>query len=135
MRKFPSIEEVHEMLDSICEEIPHEFFEGLNEGIVLLPQVKYHPQSMGNDLVILGEYHYSVTGNNIRIYYGSFRRMFPGISEQGLRRKLKDTLLHEFTHHLERRAGQKNLEYADARRMEEYKRRYRNRIKRRNKED
>lgn len=126
MADFPSIEEVHIMLDEIAEEIPKEFFNKLNEGVVLLPKYKLHPESTGqNPLYILGEYRRSVTGRNIVIYYGSFERVHNVISEESLKRKLRDTLLHEFTHHLESLAGEKGLEIKDAENLEKF----RNRIK------
>lgn len=124
MYDFPDIEEIHQMLDEIAEEIPQEFFEDLNEGIVLLPKYKLHPESRSSDrLYIMGEYRRSITGRNIVIYYGSFERVHCGVSKQKLRQILKDTLLHEFTHHLESKAGERGLEIKDA----EYLRRYRDR--------
>ena len=69
MDGFPSIEEVHAMLDEIAEGLPSEFFEKLNEGIVLLPRYKIHPSSRDNSrLYIMGEYSVSITGRNIKIY-------------------------------------------------------------------
>ncbi len=119
---FPDIEEMHQMLDEIAEEIPQEFFEGLNEGIVLLPRYKLHPESRSSDrLYIMGEYRKSITGRNIAIYYGSFERVHYGISKEKLRQILKDTLLHEFTHHLESLAGERGLEIKDAERLRRYR--------------
>lgn len=122
MDNFPSIEEVNIMLDEISEEIPAEFFGKLNEGIVLLSQHKNHPESKpDNKLYIMGEYRRSITGRNIVIYYGSFEKVYSGISETSLRQKLKDTLLHEFTHHIESLAGEKGLEIKDAQSMAKYR--------------
>ena len=122
MDNFPSIEEIHVMLDEISEEIPVEFFGKLNEGIVLLPQHKNHLESKtDNKLYIMGEYRKSITGRNIVIYYGSFEKVYSGISESSLRQKLKDTLLHEFTHHIESLAGEKGLEIKDAQSMIKYR--------------
>lgn len=114
MSSFPTIEEVHTMLDEIAEEIPEEFFEKLNEGIILLPEYKMHPESRKMDrLYIMGEYSRSITGRHIVIYYGSFKKVYNGVSMRTLREKLKDTLLHEFTHHLESLAGERGLEIKD----------------------
>ena len=122
MNNFSTIDEVHEMLDEICEEIPAEFFDALNEGVVLLPEYKLHPDSKPNNtLYILGEYRRSITGRNIVIYYGSFRNVHWGISNEQLRTKLKDTLLHEFTHHLESLAGEKGLEIKDKEDLDRYR--------------
>ena len=120
MYHFPDIDEIHEMLDEIAEGIPKEFFEDLNEGIILLPEYKLHPESR-DKLYIMGEYRKSIAGRNIAIYYGSFERVYYGISKEKLRQMLKDTLLHEFTHHLESLAGERDLEVKDAKKLRRYK--------------
>lgn len=123
MYDFPTIDEIHEMLDDIADEIPKYFFEQLNEGIVLLPEYKIHPESRDIDtLYILGEYSRSLTGRHIVIYYGSLERVYSGASMRALRNKLKDTLLHEFTHHLESLAGERGLEIKDFHDIQEYRR-------------
>lgn len=122
MDNFPSIDEIHNILDNIAEEIPNEFFKELNEGIVLLPQYKYHPESRSTrPLYIMGEYSRSQTGRNIKIYYGSFKKVYKGQSEGYIYDRLKETLLHEFTHHLESLAGEKGLEIKDAIDLEKYR--------------
>ncbi len=121
MSEFPNIDEVHNMLEEIIQEIPREFFKKLNEGVVLLAGVKSHPASEKEDLLVLGEYATSVTGRNIKIYYGSFKRVYRGISRDALYQELKDTLLHEFTHHLESLAGERGLEVKDAIQLKKYK--------------
>lgn len=123
MSDFPSIDEVHDMLDKIAEELPMGFFNELNEGIVVLPQIKIHPESTkDNDLYIMGQYSRSITGRNIKIFYGSFKRVYKDIPREYLYEKLKDTLLHEFTHHLESLAGERGLEIKDAKDMEKFRR-------------
>ncbi|MDD2447306.1 MAG: metallopeptidase family protein [Tissierellia bacterium] len=122
MTDFPEIEEVHIILDEVAEEIPKEFFNKLNEGIILLPRYKLHPESRpSNKLYILGEYRKSITGRKIVIYYGSFKKVHANKSMLQLRKKLKDTLLHEFTHHLESLAGEKGLEIKDREKLERYR--------------
>lgn len=122
MDGFPSIEEVHAMLDEIAEGLPSEFFKKLNEGIVLLPRYKIHPSSRDNNkLYIMGEYSVSITGRNIKIYYGSFEKTYRYRSRQVIYERLKETLLHEFTHHLESLAGEKDLEIKDAEDLRRYK--------------
>jgi len=122
MMSFPNIEEVHIMLDEIAEEIPKDFFKELNEGIVLLSKYKIHPDSKHkNRLYILGEYKKSFTGRHIAIYYGSFREIYINTPKEDLREKLKDILLHEFTHHLESLAGEKGLEIKDKENLNSYK--------------
>jgi predicted Zn-dependent protease with MMP-like domain len=122
MYHFPDIDETNKMLDEIAEEIPQEFFKELNEGIILLSEYKLHPVSRDRDkLYIMGEYRKSITGRNIAIYYGSFERVYCGIPKEKLRQILKDTLLHEFTHHLESLAGERGLEVKDAQKLRKYK--------------
>lgn len=119
---FPTIDEVHQILDEIAEELPNEFFQDLNEGIVLLPEYKLHPESRSRDkLYIMGEYCRSITGRNIAIYYGSFQRVYGNFPIDELKEKLRDTLLHEFTHHLESLAGERGLEIKDAENIEKYR--------------
>lgn len=121
MNEFPDIERVHEILDEIAETLPPEFFNKLNEGVVLLPQHKYHPQSRNDRrLYVMGEYHKSITGSHIRIYYGSFKRVFRNISEEELKNHLEHTLVHEFTHHLETLAGERGLIIKDHEALKKY---------------
>ncbi|MDR1669049.1 MAG: metallopeptidase family protein [Oscillospiraceae bacterium] len=111
------------MLDELAEEFPQEFYEDLNGGVYLLPGVKKHPESRGNrPLYILGEFiSRHDMGKYINIYYGSFTRVYghcsPGESRQALRR----ILAHEFTHHLEFLAGERDLEIKDDADMEKYR--------------
>lgn len=122
MSDFPSIDQVHEILNDISEELPVDFFKELNEGVVLLPEVKLHRESRENArLYIMGQYVRSITGRHIAIFYGSFRRVYPNISIEALQIKLRDTLIHEFTHHMESLAGEKGLEIKDAEDMERYR--------------
>lgn len=122
MSNFPSIDEVHRILDEISEELPPAFFRELNEGVVLLPQLKLHPESRDrNKLYIMGQYVRSITGRHIIIYYGSFERVYGNLSEEALKKRLKDTLIHEFTHHMESLAGEKGLEIKDDEDMARYR--------------
>jgi predicted Zn-dependent protease with MMP-like domain len=118
---FPNIEEVNDILDEISLEIPKEFFKDLNEGIVLLPEFKFHKMNKKEyPLYVLGEYHRSITGRHIRIYYGSFEKVYPNCTNEFIRDKLKETLLHEFTHHLESLAGESDLEKEDKDQLRKY---------------
>lgn len=121
MNEFPDIDRVHEMLDEIAENLPEDFFNKLNEGVVLLPQLKYHPKSRTDRrLYVMGEYHRSFTGSHIRIYYGSFKRVFRHLSQEQLKERLEHTLLHEFTHHLETLAGERGLIIKDEEQLKKY---------------
>ncbi len=120
MSEFPTIDEVNDMLDEIAEELPVALYKGLNQGIVLLPEVKVHPRSVGDSLIIMGQYKRDITGRGIAIYYGSFKRVYGHLRGADLREKLKDTLHHEFVHHLESMAGDRDLEVEDEMDMAHY---------------
>ena len=122
MNNFPTIDELHEILDEIAEELPEELFCGLNQGIILLPEYKLHPESRAQDkLYIMGEYVRSIAGRHIVIYYGSFERVYNGYPIEIIEEILRETLYHEFTHHLESLAGEKDLEIEDAENLEKYR--------------
>lgn len=122
---FPTIDEVHQILNEISEEIPNDFFRKLNEGIILLPEYKLHPESKQNKkLYIMGEYSRSITGRGITIYYDSFRKIYGGTSTSYLRERLRDTLIHEFIHHLESLGGERGLEVKDAEDLQNYRNRH-----------
>lgn len=117
-----TIEDVHEILEEIYEEIPKDFFKKLNGGILLLEDRKIHPEAVGDDLFILGTYSQSPgMGRYISIYYGSFMEVYGHLSRNELKIKLRETLFHEFTHHLESLAGLRDLEIKDENFMKRYK--------------
>ncbi|HBH13017.1 MAG: Uncharacterized protein XD91_1588 [Clostridiales bacterium 38_11] len=116
-----TLDEMETMLNDIAENLPKEIFKGLNGGIVLLPESKENPIGRHNDLYILGEYHGGgVLGRYITIYYGSFIRVFGHINKESTREKLAHTLKHEFVHHLESMAGERDLEIEDAEFISDY---------------
>ena len=115
-----TIDDMREMLDEIAGELPADFFRALNGGIVLLDTCKTHPQ--GGGLYVMGEYHNRHDmGRQIFIYYGSFMRVYANAPEHALRKELRKTLLHEFTHHLESLAGERGLEIRDQVWLERWK--------------
>ncbi len=115
------IERAEEMLEKIAAEFPREFFKELNGGILLLPEAKLNPLGRKNDLYIMGEYHRSGSmGRYIVIYYGSFNRLYGHLDESAFEKKLRATLKHEFTHHLESLAGERALEKEDEKFLREY---------------
>jgi predicted Zn-dependent protease with MMP-like domain len=116
-----SIEEMQLMLDDIAAEFPGEFFDELNGGILLLPEAKQHKKSKDNDLFILGEYHRSLDmGRYITIYYRSFVNVYGHLDKEALMKKLRETVKHEFRHHLESLAGANDLEIIDEENIEDY---------------
>ena len=87
----------------------------------MLPESKKSPHAKKNDLYILGEYvRSSSMGRMIYIYYGSFQRLFGCMEREDFRMRLKETLLHEFTHHLESLAGERGLEKKDEEKLAKY---------------
>jgi hypothetical protein len=119
-----SIEEMETILDEIATELPQEFYNELNGGIILLPEARLNPVGRHNDLYIMGEYHSGGgLGRYIAIYYGSFEQVYGHLPREGLKKQLESTLKHEFTHHLESLAGEDDLEEEDERYLQNYLRR------------
>jgi predicted Zn-dependent protease with MMP-like domain len=114
-----TIDDIEKILNEIADEIPDEFFKHLNGGVVLLDRCEALSQD-GVKLCTLGEYHHDSLGRWICIYYGSFMRLYSDVSEDVLRKELRETVFHEFTHHLESLAGERGLEIKDEIRMKEY---------------
>lgn len=118
---FPSYEEMGEILDVLAEELPEIFFDGLNLGVVLFEEIKFHSEATNKDLIILGEYHRTKLGRQIRIYYSSFHQIYGGVSRDQLIEALRETLRHEFTHHIQDLAGDRALEIEDAVKLARWK--------------
>ena len=124
-----TFDELGLMLDDIAEGLPKDFYNELNGGIILSPDVKMHPESneTGN-LYILGEYHndrkgFGGLGRYIVIYFGSFMRLYSHFPPERQKQELRRVLVHEFTHHLESLAGERDLEIQDAHDLAKYKQR------------
>lgn len=119
-----TLEQMGTILDALTEELPSEFFEELNGGVLLMPQTEYSPESRNHDLLVLGRYYNSSSmGRHIEIYYGSFRELYGNLSEGALTVALRKTLRHEFRHHVEWLAGSRDLEMEDERYLADYLRR------------
>ena len=110
--------QVGDILDMLAEELPQEFYRELSGGIILVPEAKQSPH--GPDLLIMGEYVRSQMGRMIKIYYGSFERMYRHLDEQALTEQLREVLRHEFTHHIESLAGERGLEIKDEQQIRDY---------------
>ena len=108
-----TFEEVGKVLDVVAEELPKEFFRDLNGGILLLPEVCQDDGDSARGLYTLGEYVHDEMGRYIIIYYGSFVALYKNLPPEKLRKELKETLIHEFTHHIESLAGECGLEIED----------------------
>lgn len=116
-----SIDEVQIILDEIAGELPAEIYKNLNGGIILLPQVKMHKKSVDDDLYVMGEYRNErISGRYIVIYYGSIEKLYGSLSKDMLKKRLREVVKHEFVHHLESLAGERQLEIEDERKITEY---------------
>lgn len=117
-----TIEEMEQILEELAGELPAEFYKELNGGILLLPEKKISPEAKKNDLYTMGQYRYSPSmGRYIVIYYGSFEALYGNLSSENLKQKLREVLRHEFTHHLEDLAGERDLEKEDEAELERYR--------------
>ena len=115
------IDEFTEIMDDISEELPKEFYNDLNGGILILPQERVSPHARNDDLYILGTYNRnSSMGRYIEIYYGSFEKMFAHSSREVIVDRMREVLYHEFTHHIGSLAGERGLEIKDEKQIEEY---------------
>ena len=118
-----TFEEVGAILDGIAEELPREFFKELNGGVLLLPEACQDPGDAEYDLYTMGEYVHDEMGRYIVIYYGSFAALYEDedLSPEEFREELKETLIHEFTHHLESLADERGLDDEDEQEMERFR--------------
>ena len=115
-----SFEEFGTLLDEVADGLPPEIFVNLNGGISLIEEELYHPESP--NLYILGQYHAGGhLGRYINIYYGSFMKLYNGRTSHSLKKEIDKVLRHEFLHHLENLAGEKELEIKDAIQLARYK--------------
>jgi len=119
------IDGFHLILDEVAEEIPEDLLQRLNGGILVLPEIKYHPTARARDLFVMGEYHVQIPGlgRYIVLYYGSFEQVFGSHTSNGssrLRSEIRRTLIHELRHHIESLSGVKDLEREDERAIEAY---------------
>ena len=117
-----TFQEFGQMMDELADGMPKDIFINLNGGINLLPDTRYHPEE--ENVFILGEYYHGWNlGRYINIYYGSFMELYGKSSRQNLRNQLDRVIRHEFLHHLESMAGEKDLEIQDAIDLARYKKR------------
>ena len=116
-----SFEEFETATYEIAETFPEDFFRELNGGVMVKEDCRLHPAAVDHDLFVMGEYHCDrYLGRFVVLYYGSFLRCFGHCSEYYLREKIRKVLLHEFRHHLESLAGERDLEIEDAIELSRY---------------
>ena len=115
--------EFADIVDDEMNLLPDYVYEELNGNVVVDERPCLHPARVDDDLYILGTYTVDpVLGRQICIYYGSFIAAF-GHNPAALKAHIRETLRHEFLHHLENRAGlhgKGSLEEEDLNRMIQY---------------
>ena len=109
-----SYEEAGNVLDDLVDELPEAIFENLNGGISFLEEAK----TSEDGRYTLGTYFRNGMGRYIELYYGSFVELYGEMDDELFTQRLKKTLHHELTHHIEGRAGDRSLEHWDERQSE-----------------
>ena len=104
-----SYKDAGKMLDKLMEALPEGIFAELNGGVNLIEEAK--TDSKGG--YILGLYHNNMMGRYVEIFYGSFRELYGDIPPMQFERRLRSTLHHELTHHVEGLVGDRSLEHWD----------------------
>ena len=118
-----SIDEAEAFLDETAESFPAALFDELNGGVNLLEDTVPDPNFPPGEMYILGEYCNDMMGKYINLYYGSFAALAEqeDWTEEDWEDELYTTLAHEFTHHIEGRAGERGLERKDEQFIEEFR--------------
>lgn len=102
-----------DLAERIADEVPPALFDGLNGGLLVEKKTRRRSDDPPG-VYLLGEYiTEEYLGPLIVIYYGSFRRLLEGRPDPEWEAELRETLLHELRHHLEGRAGVRDLERED----------------------
>lgn len=115
-----TIDEVQEMLEDIASNIPEVLFEDLHGGIVLIEEIKYHPKSINNTLIINGEYVRTRMYNLIRMYYGSLVKNYGRLPREEFKKRIEEVLIHEFRHHIEFKCNDYSLVIEDREYIKNY---------------
>lgn len=117
-----SFERFEEITAELTDRLPEELFRELSGGVMAREQTKLHPAGLNGDLYILGEYHvHPHLGRFVVLYYGSFMACLGWMEEENLRERMWKVLRHEFLHHLESLAGEKDLAVEDAKKIAVYR--------------
>lgn len=117
-------------VESMVEDIPDEFLEGL-QGVHVMEQAV--PEEDFEDVYRLGEYldpgtpnflgGHAGLGRHIALYYGSFVAVAEGDPDFDWETEIWDTLTHELRHHVESLAGEDSLVQDDIERQRGFERR------------
>lgn len=111
IRAAMELDEFERTVGEMLDELPGVLLEELNGGVMVEPESKQGPEGRG--IFILGEYHTDYhLGRMIVLYYGSFVYLY-GANRDRWVSEIRSTLRHEIRHHIEDRAGLKDLEKED----------------------
>ena len=118
-----STEEYGKIISELLDELPEDFFRELSGGVIVSEAQLIPDYARGDDLFTLGEYSVSSGIRQVKLYKGSFDRVYPQADAAEARRLLRGILRHEFRHHLESIGGIRNsssLEAEDEREKRAY---------------
>lgn len=108
-----NLESFRRLVASLLDRIPALFMKDLDGGILVTEETRPDPQTPG--LFIMGEYVVDEPGLGcyVVLYHGSFLEVLGRSGESDWEREAWETVLHELRHHLEGKAGIRDLERED----------------------
>ena len=118
-----SYETFREIVSEEMDLLPQYVFDELTGGVLVERRARLSPDSVDNDLFLMGLYNWGGLGKQVTLFYGSFVEVYGAAEEAVYRKHIRETLRHEFRHHMETRAGEfgkGSLLEEDARRREKY---------------
>lgn len=118
-----SAEAYGKIISELLDELPEDFFRELSGGVIVSEAQLIPDYARGDDLFTLGEYSVSSGIRQVKLYKGSFDRVYPHAGAAEAREILRRVLRHEFRHHLESLGGVRNstsLEAEDEREKQAY---------------
>jgi len=118
-----SLEAFRAAVEEELDLLPPYCFDELSGGVLVEDRARLSPDSVADDLYILGLYRWNQLGKQVTLYYGSFVAVLGQAEERAYRDQIRETLRHEFRHHMETRAGEfgkGSLIEEDERRREAY---------------
>ncbi len=118
-----SLEEYKEIIADLLDELPEEFFRELSGGVIVSRAAVLPDFARDSDIYTLGRYEVSYGMRQIKMFKGSFDRLYPQADAEEARELLRGILRHEFRHHLEDLGDIHNsssLEAEDERERQEY---------------
>ncbi len=116
-----TIDRAELLLEKIIDQMPEFLFKDLNGGVVLMDEIKFHPEAKNKDLLIMGKYIRFGVRRQINIYFGSIKYVYKNLSDGDLEKILEEILVHELRHHMEYKANVKDLILEDEAFIKEYK--------------